>query len=259
MNWRFSPLQHRSRGLHAARVLAFAFALIGSASAARADEKPFVIELYTSQGCSSCPPADKLLGEIARKPNVIAVSLPVDYWDYIGWKDTFAKPSHTARQKAYAKQRGDGQVYTPQAVINGTTHVVGSDEAAIRRAVESSYGKSGAMSVSMKVAPSNGGIDVAIGGAPADAPKSALLLVIQVTRSIDVAIGRGENSGRSVSYTNIGRAAAGAGEWNGAAKTIHISAAQLTSPESDGWVLILQSGSRQEPGVILAAAKSPGL
>src|SRR5437868_8689477 len=78
-----------------------------------------VIELFTSQGCSSCPPADKLAGELARDPSLVVLSLPVDYWDYLGWKDTLALPGHTNRQRAYSKTRGDREVYTPQVVVNG--------------------------------------------------------------------------------------------------------------------------------------------
>ena len=88
---------------------------------------PVVVELYTSQGCSSCPPADAVMAGLAQRPDVIALALHVDYWDYIGWKDTLASPQCTARQKGYAAARGDGQVYTPQAVIDGLTHVVGAD------------------------------------------------------------------------------------------------------------------------------------
>src|SRR5262244_2007737 len=90
-----------------------------------------VIELFTSQGCSSCPAADQLLGELANDPSLVTMSLPIDYWDYLGWKDTLAKSSHTARQRAYAKIRGDRAVYTPQVVVNGAVHVQGSDKAAI--------------------------------------------------------------------------------------------------------------------------------
>ncbi len=90
-----------------------------------------VVELFTSQGCSSCPAADRLLGELAQDTSLIALSVPIDYWDYLGWKDTLADPRHTARQKAYAHARGDGQVYTPQAVVNGSLHVLGSDRSAI--------------------------------------------------------------------------------------------------------------------------------
>src|SRR5262245_16170104 len=108
---------------------------IGSAGA----EPRAVIELFTSQGCSSCPAADKLLAEIARDPNIVAMTLAVDYWDYIGWKDTLAIAGHTTRQRAYAKVRGDRQVYTPQAVINGIAHVLGSDRAAIERTIKRTH------------------------------------------------------------------------------------------------------------------------
>ena len=95
-----------------------------------------VIELFTSQGCSSCPPADALLQKYAADPNVIALSMPVDYWDYLGWKDTFASPRNTERQRAYAKSRGDGAIYTPQAVINGSIHVNGSSRSEIDQAID---------------------------------------------------------------------------------------------------------------------------
>src|ERR671917_179365 len=86
-----------------------------------------VVELFTSQGCSSCPPADRVLAELAREPDVIALSLPVDYWDYLGWKDTLASPAFSARQRAYSNARGDRQVFTPQMVVNGKVSCVGSD------------------------------------------------------------------------------------------------------------------------------------
>ena len=104
-------------------------------SQAAGAEPRAVIELFTSQGCSSCPPADKLIAEYARDPSVIALSLAVDYWDYLGWKDTLALSGHSNRQRAYAKARGDRQVYTPQAVIDGAVHALGSDKAAIERAI----------------------------------------------------------------------------------------------------------------------------
>ena len=117
------------------KLLAFAAALGTFASTAHAAPPRAVIELFTSQGCSSCPPADKLLAGLAKDPDVIAISLPVDYWDRLGWKDTFAKHAFTERQQAYAAVRGDGQVYTPQAVVNGSEHVVGSQAAAIEAAI----------------------------------------------------------------------------------------------------------------------------
>ena len=104
--------------------------LIASSALANAGEPRALLELFTSQGCSSCPAADKLLGELAADPSVVALSVPIDYWDYLGWKDTLASPGHSARQRAYAKVRGDREVYTPQIVVNGATHVLGSDPGA---------------------------------------------------------------------------------------------------------------------------------
>src|SRR5207302_4582285 len=102
-----------------------------------ADAEPrAVVELFTSQGCSSCPAADKVLGELAKDPNVIALSLPIDYWDYLGWKDTLADSRFSARQKAYSHMRGDRDVYTPQVVVNGSLHVIGSDRAGIEGAIK---------------------------------------------------------------------------------------------------------------------------
>src|ERR1700744_3690727 len=106
-----------------------------------------VVELFTSQGCSSCPPADKLLGELAKDPSIIALSMPIDYWDYLGWKDTLADSRFSARQKAYSAMRGDRDVYTPQAVVNGSVHVVGSDRAGIEDAIGATEKAHGGMSV----------------------------------------------------------------------------------------------------------------
>src|SRR6185369_13617653 len=120
------------------RRVALSLAVVASTMVAAADvsaEPRGVIELFTSQGCSSCPPADKLAGELARDPSLIVLSLPVDYWDYLGWKDTLALPGHTNRQRAYSKARGDREVYTPQVVVNGVKHVLGSDKTAIENAV----------------------------------------------------------------------------------------------------------------------------
>ena len=102
----------------------------------KAQKMKAVIELFTSQGCSSCPPADKLLESYIKRKDVIALTMPVDYWDYLGWKDTLASPHYSARQRSYARSRGDRNVYTPQIVINGTTHAIGSDRQAINRLIK---------------------------------------------------------------------------------------------------------------------------
>src|SRR5438876_88668 len=117
------------------RHISFAVALILTSTAAPVSAEPrAVIELFTSQGCSSCPAADKLLGELSRDPSLVTMSLAVDYWDYLGWKDTLALHGHSDRQRAYAEVRGDREVYTPQVVVNGVAHALGSDRAAIEKA-----------------------------------------------------------------------------------------------------------------------------
>jgi len=144
--------------------LAYAVIVVYSAAApyslAQAEPRA-VIELFTSQGCSSCPPADQLLGELADDPSLVSVSVPVDYWDYLGWKDTLADPRNTARQKAYAHARGDGQVYTPQVVVNGSLHALGSDKAAIELAIAASR-KNGAMSLLPTLALTDGRLNVSV-------------------------------------------------------------------------------------------------
>src|SRR5712664_522005 len=106
-----------------------------------------VVELFTSQGCSSCPPADQIIGELAKDPSVIALSLPIDYWDYLGWKDTLADSRFSARQKAYSHMRGEREVYTPQVVVNGSAHVIGSDRNGIESAISNTEKAEGVMSV----------------------------------------------------------------------------------------------------------------
>jgi hypothetical protein len=121
-----------------------------------------VLELFTCQGCSSCPPADRLLTEWARDPNLVAISFPIDYWDYLGWHDTLAHRDFTLRQQAYSHARGDRNVYTPQIVVNGLWHMVGSD----RRAVEAAFReieKSGGLTIPVAISESPGGHIVAVG------------------------------------------------------------------------------------------------
>ena len=223
------------------------------ASPAMAAETRSVVELFTSQGCSSCPPADRLLGELARDPSVIALSFPVDYWDYIGWKDTLALPAFTARQKAYAAARGDGQVYTPQAVIDGTVHAVGSDGADVRANMASAAKRANVLNVPLKMTSSNGNLRVEV---PAGQGNAGLWL-LRVTHSREVAIGRGENAGHSVTYTNIVRGMVKLGDWDGQAKSFDTR--EPLDKDVDGYVVLLQAAPGGKPGAIIGAAKSAGL
>jgi hypothetical protein len=234
--------------------------LAAAGGTASAGEMPrAVIELFTSQGCSSCPPADKLIAKLAAREGVVAVSLPVDYWDYLGWKDTLGSPAHTARQKAYAATRGDGKVYTPQMVVNGLAHVVGSDAAEIEAAIAKTKGKKGALTVPVAVTESGGTIRIEIGAAPPDGPKAGGVHVYAVTRRSEVAIARGENSGRTVAYHNVVRAIVKAGDWAGDGVTFQVLRGALEGKDIDGYVVLLQTGSDAAPGVVLGAAKAPGM
>jgi hypothetical protein len=212
-----------------------------------------VLELFTSQGCSSCPPADRLLTALAHDPTRIVLTFPIDYWDFIGWKDTFAEPAFTARQKAYAMARGDSHVYTPQAIIDGLVDTVGSDRAAIEQAVTTYKGHNGALAVPLQIDEASGVLHIDIGageGGPAG------IYVLRVIRSRTVAIGRGENSGHTVTYTNVVRAMRKIGEWDGTAQKLSLT--ELRG-DDEGYVVLLQQGSLERPGAILAAAKSDGL
>lgn len=189
-------------------ILAVWTALAGAVQA----DGAVVVELYTSQGCSSCPPADALLGELAGRDDVIALALHVDYWDYIGWKDELARPEHTARQKAYAAAAGKRMVYTPQMVIGGVDHVTGlkpmevvdliRKHQSIRQPVELTVQRSG---------------ETIMIEARATGPVSGPV-VVQVARFLPkrtVSIRRGENAGKTFDYHNIVDLWAEIGRWNG--------------------------------------------
>ena len=229
--------------------LAFVLAITATASATRAADIRGVVELFTSQGCSSCPPADRYLAELAKDPSLVVLSWPVVYWDYFGWKDTFASPAFTARQKAYAAARRDDQVYTPQAVIDGVTHAVGNDRDRVQDALDA---QKKMLSCEMTLADRDGkiGIDVAPKG---NASGAATLWLLRVLRTANVAIGRGENKGRSITYTNVVREAIPLGQWSGGAT--HFDAARPKLGEGEGLVVLLQAGTAAKPGAILAAVE----
>jgi hypothetical protein len=238
--------------------LALAAAVVAPAAGqerANAERPRAVIELFTSQGCSSCPPADRLMVEMAKDPSLIILSLPVDYWDYLGWKDTLAHASFTYRQKAYSATRGDRQVYTPQAVINGALHAVGSDRAAIEKAIAVSRQQSSVLSVDLRIEKTDTGLRAVL---PASPGLSGHLWLLPMVRERAVQIGRGENTGRSVTYANVVRGVTRLGFWTGEAVTMDIPASALPT-ECEGLVVLLQGGSDKKPGQIMGAARRMGL
>jgi hypothetical protein len=234
--------------------LAYAVIVVCSAAApysfAQAGPRA-VIELFTSQGCSSCPAADQLLGELSGDPSLVSVSVPVDYWDYLGWKDTLADPRNSARQKAYAHARGDGQVYTPQVVVNGSLHALGSDKAAIELAIAASQ-KNGAMSLVPTLALADGRLDVTVPDAT-DARTPAEVWVFGLVKAATVAIGRGENKGRAITYHNVVRRWVKLGDWTGKANSWSIPVQTLKGANIDEAAVLVQSGTVEKPKTILGA------
>lgn len=221
------------------------------ATTAIAAESKVVVELFTSQGCSSCPPADRVIGELARENKVIALSLPVDYWDYLGWRDTLAQPAHAKRQNGYKEVVGERSVYTPQAVINGKSQVIGSDRGGIEAAVKSIAAQTEKSAIPVSLTKNGSTLDVEVGSGTG-APASVWLLT--VTKSAPVAIGRGENHGKTITYTNVVRTWKRIGEWSGTAAKNSIPIAELNSNDADAVVVLVQPGSIEKPAPIRGAA-----
>ncbi len=212
-----------------------------------------VVELFTSQGCSSCPPADELLGELARRDDVIALSFNVDYWDYLGWKDTLASPAHTKRQYAYARARGDNKVYTPQAVINGLRHVVGSRPEHIKSALSATAGRNRGHDVSLTLSSTDKDFVVDLNGTP-PAGKPASIFIATVRPAVDVKIKHGENHGRRITYHNVVRRMMPVGTWAGGSKRITMARRELAQKKGERCVVLVQSAG---PGAMLAAGWVP--
>ena len=214
-----------------------------------------IVELFTSQGCSSCPPADKLLGELAKDPSVIAISMPIDYWDYLGWKDTLADSRFSARQRAYSRMRGDREVYTPQAVVNGTVHVIGSDREAIETAIDATVRGEGVMSVPVTMTLEGRALNVSVAAEDEHTPhRHGEVWIGSISTAVPIAVGRGENRGRELTYYNVVRNLTKVGDWTGAPGHWNVPLDNIARDGVDGAVVYIQDGSRDRPGPMLGAA-----
>ena len=229
-------------------------AIIAVIRPAHADPRA-VVELFTSQGCSSCPPADKILGELAKDPSVIAMSMPIDYWDYLGWKDTLADARFSARQKAYSRMRGDREVYTPQAVINGSTHVLGSDREGIEEAIDTTQKADGVMSLPVTLTQAGNQITVSVAASDkGPAAKHGEVWLCSISKAVPISIGRGENTGREITYHNVVRNLVKVGDWNGSPGSWTLPVDSVEREGVDAAVAYVQDGSREKPGPMLGAA-----
>jgi hypothetical protein len=215
-----------------------------------------VVELFTSQGCSSCPPADAVMGTLAGDDSLVVMSLPIDYWDYLGWKDTLARPRDAVRQRGYAAKRGDHEIYTPQAVINGMTHVVGSDRAAIDKAIEATNRTHPALVVPVSITDDGANLNVSVAAAKEESPKGEIWLCA-LTKNVPVAIGRGENRGRTVTYHNVVRRWLQLGVWTGTTQTFTVPKSKFAAEDVDMVAVLVQAGSVDSPSIMLGAASAP--
>jgi hypothetical protein len=240
------------RRLAGAIAIAAGIAAVMMTARSDAAERPrAVIELFTSQGCSSCPPADALLSELAQDSRLVALTLPVDYWDYLGWKDTLASPAFTERQRAYADARRDRKVYTPQVVVNGLAHAVGSDRSAIELAIVRA--STGSRSLTTEAGLERAGDGVTVSVAPGQAPSEGADVLLAWVDPINwVRIQRGENTGREIAYHNVVRRLSSVGRWTGAALRLELPDILLTPGQR--LAVIVQAGAQGRLGPILAAA-----
>jgi len=198
------------------------------------------VELFTSQGCSSCPPADAVLARLAREPHVVALSRPVTYWDRLGWPDTFGRPDHDVLQKQYNARFGTGRFYTPQAVVQGQAELVGSLEQELRARVAEAQRRPGPV-----VRAAEGAVLLT-----GDAPRRAEIRLLALKGEAEVAIGRGENGGRKVRYTNVVLGERSLGAWRGGEARVEVPAAALKVSGADRYAVVVQE---QGGGPILAA------
>jgi hypothetical protein len=227
------------------------FGLVAAAAPAVAGDTRAVIELFTSQGCSSCPPADKLMAGYAERQDVLALSFPVDYWDYLGWKDTLASHDNSERQRDYAAARGDGEVYTPQMIVNGRTHVVGSDGAAIEAALAASPG----LSVPITLTSGSDATTVNIGPAKDPAASKGTIWLVMYDRADSVPIERGENSGKTITYSNVVRKLRPIAMWKGEAMSFDLPKSEVTQAKVARCAVLLQTEKGNGlPGPIIGAA-----
>ncbi|NIQ95962.1 MAG: DUF1223 domain-containing protein, partial [Desulfuromonadales bacterium] len=199
-----------------------------------------LIELFTSQGCSSCPPADELLNRYRDKRGVITLSFSVDYWNYLGWHDTLSSPENSERQRDYALARGDGSVYTPQVVVDGITHVNGANEAAIEMAIRQTSRRLKGVKVPMTMRAEGNSLVVDIDNAPETSDMREATIWLAVAKDKEtVAINRGENRGKEITYSHPVLDLMPIGMWKGEKMSLRLPLKDLQTKGGDCLVAML--------------------
>ncbi len=224
------------------------------AFAAQADEATVpkgVVELFTSQGCSSCPPADRALETLAHQGGIVALSYHVDYWNYRGWADTLASPENTARQYAYARSLGRSGVYTPQAVLNGRDHLKGTDAETLDGRLEALRARGQGMSVPIEAHRKGDELAIRIGAGQGRAD----VVIVYFRQQQTVEVLDGENTGKTIDYVNSVTDVQTVGMWDGGALDLVLPAKMIGNKGTDGFAILLQSsGPQGDPAAILGAA-----
>jgi hypothetical protein len=233
--------------LHWAVAGALCLAGVGSAAANDAAPRPAVVELFTSEGCNSCPPAEAYVGELARRNDVLPLAFHVDYWDDQGWRDRFGLPQSVERQRNYAQTLRVPTVYTPQVVIDGHGDYLGSDRNAIGAALKTSRA-----GVPVTLTVDSAEVRVKLESQSARLPANDVLLVTYLRKTVS-AIGRGENAGRTLDEYNIVRSFKMLGRWDGSAREFHIERASLPQDATDVAILVQSPGQ----GPIIGATTHP--
>lgn len=228
-------------------------ALIGTPVFASESTAPSgVVELFTSQGCNSCPPADAVLEKLVDQGSALALAYHVDYWNYLGWADTLGSKQNTQRQYGYASTMGRSNVYTPQAVLNGRKDVNGADLSAIQTGLETLSHQGQGLTVPINASASNKEIDITLG---AGSGKADVVIAYFKRRQV-VTIARGENAGKTIPYLNSVNEVETVGMWSGAPMSLKIPMSVMDGSKYDGCaVLLQQTGPNGEPGPIIGAAK----
>ncbi|WP_117194953.1 DUF1223 domain-containing protein [Rhizobium terrae] len=222
----------------------------GAVSAGEVRAPKGVIELFTSQGCSSCPPADAALGELVAQGDMVVLSYHVDYWNYLGWTDTLSSKENTERQYGYAKTMGRSGVYTPQAIINGREHVKGTDLAIINGKVKMLGENGQGLNVPVTAAMRGDEIEIEIG----EGKGQADVVVAYFTKRQQVDVTKGENSGKNMEYWHAVYDVQSVGTWNGQSMKLTLPGKLMGKSKKDGCAILLQtSGSGGEPAAILGA------
>jgi hypothetical protein len=226
-------------------------------AAATSTQVKAVYELFTSQGCSSCPAADAIQARLVKRDDLIALTFPVDIWDYLGWRDTLARAEFTDRQRAYSKVLGDGMVYTPQAIVNGLTHVNGSNQEKIERAIEKTSRLFAASRVPVTLSAAKGKLLIDVASAPSGTSvKEATVWLAAIAGSVEVPIARGENQGRTVVYTNVVRRLMPIGTWDGTEMLVRLDRTSFMHAGADRCAVLVQQG---HGGPIVGAAVLDGI